>query len=199
VADVLFGDANPGGKLPVTFPRHVGQLPIFYNHKPSGMKSHWYGDYVSEKATPLYPFGYGLSYTTFEYNDLSIKREQATGGQTVGISLKVTNTGGARGDEVVQLYICDEVASVPRPMKELKGYARLTLEPGASKTVTFGLPVDQLAFYDTELNLVLEPGWIVVMAGSSSADIRLTGRFEIVGEGKIPVKERLFVCPVDVR
>jgi beta-glucosidase len=199
VADVLFGDVNPGGKLPVTFPRHVGQLPIFYNHKPSGMKSHWYGDYVSEKATPLYPFGYGMSYTTFEYNDLTIKQEQATGSETVDISLRVTNTGGVRGDEVVQLYICDEYASVPRPMKELKGYARLTLEPGTSKTVTFGLPIDQLAFYDTELDLVLEPGWILVMAGSSSIDIRLTGRFEIVGDGKMAVKERVFVCPVDIR
>jgi len=205
VTDVLFGDANPGGKLPVTFPRHVGQLPIFYNHKPSGMKSHWYGDYVSEKAAPLYPFGHGLSYTTFEYSDLAIKRKppaamiQAAGGETVEVSLKITNTGGVPGDEVVQLYICDEVASLPRPMKELKGYARLRLEPGASKTVTFGLPVDQLAFYDAELNLVLEPGWILVMAGSSSADIRLMGRFEIIGEDKIPVKERVFVCPVEIR
>jgi beta-glucosidase len=205
IADVLFGDVNPGGKLPVTFPRHVGQLPIFYNHKPSGMKSHWYGDYVSEKATPLYSFGYGLSYTTFDYSDLSINRMpaveriQANVGETVDISLRVTNTGNIQGDEVVQLYICDEVACVPRPMKELKGYARLTLEPSAFKIVTFDLPVDQLAFYDAELNLVLEPGWITVMAGSSSDDIHLTGRFEIVGEGKMPVKERVFVCPVDVR
>jgi beta-glucosidase len=205
VADVLFGDANPGGKLPVTFPRHVGQLPIFYNHKPSGMKSHWYGDYVSEKATPLYPFGHGLSYTTFEYSDLLINRmtnvrgKQARGGETVNISLRVANTGRVRGDEVVQLYICDEVASVPRPMKELKGYARLTLEPDESKTVTFSLPIEQLAFYDAELNLVLEPGWILVMTGSSSSDIRLTGRFEIEGNRKIPVKKRVFVCPVDVR
>jgi len=205
VADVLFGDANPGGKLPVTFPRHVGQLPIFYNHKPSGMKSHWYGDYVSEKAAPLYPFGHGLSYTTFEYSDLSIIRMpakgkiRASGGEIVVISLRVTNTGRVRGDEVVQLYICDEVASVPRPMKELKAYTRLRLEPGQSKTVTFGLPVAQLAFYDADINLVFEPGWILVMLGSSSSDIRLTGRFEILGAGKIPVKKRVFVCPVEVR
>ena len=198
-AEVLFGDFNPGGKLPLTFPRHVGQLPIYYNHKPSGMKSHWYGDYVSEKATPLYSFGHGLSYTTFEYGALTINPKQAPRGQTVEISLKVTNTGDARGDEVVQLYIRDEYASSPRPMKELKGYTRLTLDPGASKIVTFGLPVDQLAFYDTDLNLVLEPGRIFVMVGSSSADIRLTGEFEIIGEGKLPVKERVFVCPVEVR
>ena len=199
VADVLFGDTNPGGKLPVTFPRHVGQLPIFYNHKPSGMKSHWYGDYVSEKATPLYPFGHGLSYTTFEYSQLSIKRKQAARGETVDVSLKVTNTGDIRGDEVVQLYIRDEFASVPRPMKELKGYARVALRPGESREVTFHLPVDQLAFYDLDLNLVIEPGRILVMAGSSSEDIRQMGAFEIVGEGKMPIRERVFVCPVEVR
>jgi beta-glucosidase len=198
VADLLFGDANPGGKLPVTFPRQAGQLPVFYNHKPSGMKSHWYGDYVSEKATPLYPFGYGLSYTNFEYSDLSINREQAGAGQSVEVSLKVTNCGDVRGDEVVQLYIRDEYASTPRPVKELKGYVRLTLDPGASKSVTFRLPVDQLAFYDTGLDLVLEPGRILVMVGSSSDDIRLTGEFEIVGQGKIAVKERVFVCPVEI-
>jgi beta-glucosidase len=198
IAQVLFGDVNPGGKLPLTFPRHVGQLPIFYNHKPSAMKSHWYGDYVSEKASPLFPFGHGLSYTTFEYGNLSISRDQAASGQSVAISLKVTNAGSLRGDEVVQLYTCDEVASVPRPVKELKGYVRLTLEPGETVTVTFDLPVDQLAFYDAEIKLVLEPGWILVMVGSSSDDIRQTGRFKIVGEGKIPVKERVFVCPVEV-
>ncbi len=199
VADVLYGEINPGGKLPITFPRHVGQLPIFYNHKPSGMKSHMYRDYVSEKATPLYPFGHGLSYTTFEYRELSIERRQATRGETVDISLIVTNTGDVCGDEVVQLYIRDEYASVPRPMKELKGYARLKLEPGASKNVTFRLPVNQLAFYDIELNLVLEPGRIFVMVGSSSDDIRLRGEFEILGERKMLVKERVFLCPVEIQ
>ncbi len=199
VADVLFGDTNPGGKLPVTFPRHVGQLPIFYYHKPSGMKSHWYGDYVSEKATPLYPFGHGLSYTTFEYSDLSIKQTQATHGETVDISLKIANSGDIRGDEVIQLYIRDEFASVPRPMKELKGYVRAALRPGESRKVTFHLPVDQLAFYDQDLNLVIEPGRILVMLGSSSEDIRLMGEFEIVGEGKMPIRERVFVCPLEVR
>ncbi|MEW6403372.1 MAG: glycoside hydrolase family 3 C-terminal domain-containing protein, partial [Chloroflexota bacterium] len=198
IAEVLFGSVNPGGKLPMTFPRHVGQLPIFYNHKPSGMKSHWYGDYVSEKAAPLYWFGHGLSYTTFEHDELSIKRNQATAGETVDISVRVCNTGQIRGDEVVQLYIRDEYASVPRPMKELKGYARLTLEPGASKTVTFHLPVDQLAFFNTDLNLVLEPGRVFVMVGSSSVDIRLAGEFEIAGARSMSIKERVFVCPVEV-
>jgi beta-glucosidase len=199
VADVLFGDANPGGKLPVTFPRSVGQIPTFYNHKPSGRRSHVYVDYVEEKVTPLYPFGYGLSYTSFEYGDLSIYRAQATGGESVDVSLKVTNTGPVAGDEVVQLYIRDEFASTPRPVKELKGYARVTLQPGASTTVTFHLPVDQLAFYDNDLNLVLEPGRVFVMLGSSSEDIHLRGEFEIVGEKKMPVKERVFVCPVTIK
>ena len=198
VAEILFGDANPGGKLPITFPRSVGQLPIFYNYKPSAMRSNWYVDYVAEKATPLYPFGHGLSYTTFDYGDLSISREQATRGESVDVSLKVTNTGSVAGDEVVQCYIRDEFASTPRPMKELKGYARVTLQPGESKTVTFHLPVDQLAFYDNNMDLVLEPGRIFVMLGSSSDDIRLSGEFEIAGKGTMPVKERVFVCPVEV-
>jgi beta-glucosidase len=116
----------------------------------------------------------------------------------VDISLKVANTGSVVGDEVVQLYIRDEFASAPRPVKELKGYARVTLQPGESKTVTFHLPVDQLAFYDNDLNLVLEPGRILVMLGSSSDDIRLHGEFEITGTAIMPVKERVFVCPVEV-
>ena len=199
IAETLFGEYNPGGKLPITFPRHVGQIPIVYNHKPSGMKSHWYGDYVSEKATPLYAFGHGLSYTTFSYEELSVQQKQVSGGETVDISLKVTNTGNVRGDEVVQLYIRDEYASSPRPMKELKGYARVSLESGASKTVTFHLPVDQLAFYNADRQLVLEPGRVFIMLGSSSEDIRLMDEIEIVGKGSLPVKERVFVCPVDVR
>ncbi len=199
IADILFGKANPGGKLPVTFPRHVGQVPVFYNHKPSGMNSNWYGDYVSEKVTPLYPFGHGLSFTRFEYSDLFMQREQATGGESVDVSLKVTNTGPVAGDEVVQLYVRDEFATSPRPVKELKGYARLTLQPGEARKVTFHLPVNQLAFYDDDLNLVLEPGRIQVMLGSSSEDIRLRGEFEITGAQKMPVKERVFVCPVEIQ
>jgi beta-glucosidase len=199
IADVLFGEVNPGGKLPITFPRHVGQLPIFYNYKPSGRRSNWYGDYVSEKVAPLYPFGHGLSFTSFAYSDLSISREQAMGGESVDISLKVTNSGQVAGDEVVQLYIRDEFASIPRPVKELKGYLRLTLQPGETCQVTFHLPVNQLAFYDENLDLVLEPGRIQVMLASSSEDIRLRGAFEIGGPKKIPVKDRVFVCPVEVQ
>ena len=199
IADILFGDVNPGGKLPVTFPRHVGQLPIFYNYKPSGMRSNWYGDYVSEKVTPLYSFGHGLSYTKFEYADLSIDQNQVKAGKTVNISVKVKNVGEVAGDEVVQLYIRDEYASIPRPVKELKGYKRLTLNPNEERMITFHLPVDQLAFYDENLNLTLEAGKILVMVGSSSDDIRQNCEFEISGKGKTAVKDRVFVCPVQVQ
>jgi len=198
VADVLFGDVNPGGKLPITLPRSVGQVPIYYSAKPAGAKSHWYVDYVSEKATPLYPFGHGLSYTSFEYSNLVIKQKQVTIGETVEISLDVENVGRLAGDEVVQLYIHDEFASTPRPIKELKGYQRLFLKPGETRKVIFHLPVNQLAFYDNELNLIVEPGTIKVMVGSSSEDIRLRDEFEIVGQKKIAVGERVFVCPVSV-
>jgi len=199
IAEILFGDANPGGKLPITFPRSVGQVPIYYNAKPSGTKSYWYVDYVFEKVTPLYPFGHGLSYTSFEYRGLLIERKQVTAGEIVDISLDVRNAGEVPGEEVVQLYIRDEFASTPRPVKELKGYQRVMLKPGDTKHVTFHLPVDQLAFYDLDLNLILEAGNISVMVGSSSQDIRLCGEFEIVGEKIMPVKERVFLCPVSVK
>ncbi len=198
IADILFGDENPGGKLPITFPRSVGQVPIFYNAKPSGMKSNWYVDYVAEKVTPLYAFGHGLSYTNFEYGELFIDQKQAKVGESVNISLKVRNVGKVMGDEVIQLYIRDEYASMPRPVKEMKGYQRINLMPNEEQTITFHLPVDQLAFYDEDLKLCLEAGRILVMAGSSSEDIRLRGEFEIVGQKKTFVRDRVFVCPVSV-
>ena len=198
VADILFGDVNPGGKLPMTFPRSVGQVPIYYNAKPAGTRSNWYVDYVSEKVTPLYPFGHGLSYTSFKYSNLVIKQKQATVGEKVEILLDVKNVGKLAGDEVVQLYIYDEFASTPRPIKELKGFQRFFLNPEETRKVTFHLPVNQLAFYDNDLSLVVEPGTIKVMVGSSSEDIRLRDEFEIIGRKKITVKERVFVCPVTV-
>jgi beta-glucosidase len=198
VADVLFGDANPGGKLPISFPRSTGQIPVFYNYKPSGRKSNWWGDYVSESVQPLYPFGHGLSYTTFAYSDFSIDKAQASPGETVQISVSVSNTGPTAGDEVVQLYVRDVYASLPRPVKELKGYVRLPLQPGETRRVTFYLNVDLLAFYDVDLDLVLEPGEVQVMVGSSSEDVRTCGSFEIVGDNKMRVAERLFVCEARV-
>lgn len=197
IAEALLGEHNPGGKLPLTFPRSVGQIPIFYNHKPSAMHSHWYGDYADESVQPLYPFGHGLSYTTFTYDRLTIAPLPATMNATVDISLEVRNSGSRRGDEVVQLYVRDECASVPRPVKELKGYLRLTLEPGECKTVTFHLPVNQLAFYNHDFQLVLEAGRIEVLLGSSAEDIRLQGEFEIVGAEKMTLSRRVFTCPVE--
>jgi len=198
IAETLFGDVNPGGKLPITFPRHVGQLPIFYSQKPSGGKSHWFGDYVNVAASPLYPFGHGLSYTTFEYTDFALSADQARAGEVIEVDLRVKNIGDLAGDEVVQLYVRDEFASIPRPQKELKGFVRLRLEPAESRRVTFHLPVDQLAFFDENLELVVEAGNIGVMVGSSSADIRCAGSFEIIGESKSVIKNRVFMCPVEL-
>lgn len=198
VADVLFGEVNPSGKLPVTFPRGVGQIPIFHSAKPSGLGSYWYHDYVAEKAAPLYPFGHGLSYTNFQYSDLCIDRKTVIPGENVDISFKVTNTGAVNGDEIVQLYVRDEFASVPRPAKELKGFTRVRMLPGETKIVTFHLPVDQLAFYDQCLDLVLEAGKIIVMIGSSSEDIRLTGEFEISQTDRMHIHERVIFCPVEI-
>ena len=199
IAETLFGEANPGGKLAMSFPRHGGQMPLYYYQKPSGGKSNWYINYVDVDASPLYPFGHGLSYTRFAYSDFSVSRAEARAGETVAVSVQVKNIGGAAGDEVVQLYVCDEYASIPRPVKELKGYVRLPLEPGQSRTVTFHLPVNQLAFYDEDLALVVEAGKFKIMVGSSSDDIRAEGAFEVVGEKKAQVKERVFVCPVEVK
>lgn len=197
VAAVLFGDVNPGGKVPMTFPRTVGQIPIFYSHKPSGGRSHWHGDYVSLPTTPLFSFGHGLSYTQFEYTDLKIDPPQVETGH-VAISLSIKNVGTRAGDEVVQLYTREEVASVPRPVKELRGFKRLHLQPGEARTIEFELPIDLLAFYDEALQLVVEPGPIQVMVGSSSEDIRLCGSFAITGDEPRRVSRRVFGCAVHV-
>jgi beta-glucosidase len=199
IADVLFGLSNPGGKLPITFPISVGQVPINYNHKPTGGRSFSYGDYSDMPAKPLYPFGHGLSYTTFEYSGLYISSERVKAGEQIDVSLTITNTGKVAGDEIIQFYICDEYASIPRPLKELKGFSRLFLNPGEKRKVTFHLPINMLAYYDENLELVVEAGTIKVMLGSSSEDIRLQGYFEITGEGKTLTKERLFTCKVTVQ
>jgi len=197
VADVLFGDVNPGGKLPITFPRSVGQIPMVYNTKPSGTRSHWYGDYVDEKVQPLFPFGHGLSYTNFEYSSLQIDPAKVGAGGEVRISLRVKNSGEMTGDEVVQLYTHQIYASIPRPLRELKGYQRLTLKPGEAKLVTFHLPVNMLAFYGHDLKLRLEPGEVEALVGSSSEDIRLSGSFEIAGKDAELIEQRTFTCPVE--
>ncbi len=199
VAAALFGNINPGGKLPLSIPRSVGQIPVYYNHKPSGMHSNIYGDYFDESAAPLFCFGHGLSYTSFEYSALKVNPTDVKAGDTVELSLEISNSGWLAGDEVVQLYLRDEFASFPRPLKELKGFKRIQLKPGEKQMVTFHLDTRQLAFYDENLDLVLEPGQFSVMVGSSSEDIRLTGNFIVNSEDKLIVKDRIFVCPVSIQ
>jgi beta-glucosidase len=181
VADVLFGDYNPGGRLPISVPATVGQVPVYYNHKPSGGRSNWKGDYVEATSRPLFPFGHGLSFTRFDYANLRITPLHVGASGRVQIEVEVTNIGHRAGEEVVQLYVNDIVASVTRPVKELKGFERIALGVGERKNVTFDLPVSALGFYDRELRLIVEPGTIAVMVGSSSEDIRVTGQFEIIG------------------
>jgi beta-glucosidase len=181
VAEVLFGDYNPGGKLPVSFPRNEGQLPVYYYRKPSGGKSSAWGDYVDGNPDPLFEFGYGLSYTTFEFGNLIVKPTRIPVDSTVTIKADVKNTGEMSGEEVVQLYINDIIATVTRPVKELKAFKRIYLESGEKKTVTFRLPAGELAFYDKKMERKVEPGIFKVMIGNSSANIRLEGEFEIKG------------------
>jgi len=191
VADVLFGDYNPGGRLPVSFPQDVGQVPVNYNRRPSA-----FNDYVSITSKPLFPFGHGLSYTKFEYGSLSIIPEKVSPAGKVAIGCSVKNVGELKGDEVVQLYVRDDIASVARPVKELKGFKRVTLEPGETKTVVFKLSVDQLAFFDRDMRFVVEPGSFNVMIGSSSEDTRLTGSFEVIGNTKVTPSSRTFFTEV---
>jgi beta-glucosidase len=197
VAATLFGDNNPGGKLPISIPRSAGQVPVFYNYKPSGMRSNIFVDYYNEPVKPLYPFGYGLSYSTFQYGNLELSKTKCKSGEVIDITMKIKNIGRIPGDEVVQLYIRDVVASLPRPVKELKGFHRVSLKPGEVKKITFHVQVDQMAYYDENLDLTLEPGKFKIMIGSASEDIRLEGEFEVVGNKKTRVEERVYQCKVD--
>ncbi len=165
IADVLFGDVNPSGKLPITIPRSVGHLPVFYNYKPSARRG-----YLFDDVSPLYAFGYGLSYTTFAIENVRLeKKTMRTNGSTRMIA-DVTNTGKREGTEVVQMYIRDVVSSVTRPIKELKGFQKITLRSGEKKTVSFEITPDLLAFYDVNMKYVVEPGEFSIMVGNSSRD-----------------------------
>ncbi len=194
VSEVLFGAYNPGGKLCVSLPHNAGQLPINYNRKPSG-----FINYMDIKAEPLYPFGYGLSYTKFEFGGLKLDRKKVAPCGRVKISCTVRNTGKVSGDEVVQLYIRDEYASLARPVKELKGFKRLTLRPKQKKKITFELHAEQLAFYNKDMELVVEPGKFLVMLGSSSADIKLKTAFNVVGETHVVQKRTVYFTKVEVK
>ncbi|HKG15122.1 MAG TPA: glycoside hydrolase family 3 N-terminal domain-containing protein [Pyrinomonadaceae bacterium] len=176
VADVLFGDHNPSGKLPVSFPRTVGQLPIYYNYKPTAKRG-----YLYTSKEPLFPFGHGLSYTTFSYSNLKVAPAQMGPGGRAQVTVTVTNTGRRAGEEIVQLYVRDVVSSVTRPVKELKDFARVSLAPGESKTVSFTITPDKLAFYDLNMERTVEPGAFDIMVGTSSAKYQ-TARLEVVAK-----------------
>jgi len=193
IADVLFGDYNPGGKLPISFPKETGQLPVYYNRKPLA-----FNQYISTDAQALFPFGHGLSYTRFEYTDLNISPKEIKSLEKIEIQCKVKNVGHQAGDEVIQLYIQDPIASLVRPVKELKGFKRIHLEPNEERTIVFTLFPDQLAFYDEYMRLIIEPGLFNVMVGSSSEDIRLSGQFEAIKELHL-TKYRHFKSEVTVQ
>jgi beta-glucosidase len=176
IADVLFGDYNPGGKLTVTFPKTAGQIPFNFPTKPNAQ---WEGE-KSRVNGALYHFGHGLSYTTFSYSALKITPARQTPRGSVTVSLDVKNTGAREGDEVVQLYTRDLVSSVTTYEKNLRGFERVRLKPGETRTVTFTLKPEDLSLWDRAMRFVVEPGDFKVMAGSSSEDIRLTGEFTII-------------------
>jgi beta-glucosidase len=185
LADVLFGDYNPGGKLPVTFPRATGQIPTYYNHRstgrPADSANHYTSKYLDIPWTPLFPFGYGLSYTTFVYANLKLSAPRVRARDSVVVSVDVRNSGDRAGDEVVQLYIRDDVASEAEPVKGLKAFRRITLQPGETRTVTFRIGPDALALYDRRMRRVVEPGTFTVFAGTNSDD-GLSAHFEVTGD-----------------
>jgi beta-glucosidase len=171
VADVLWGEADPGGRLPITFPRSVGQLPLVYDHKPTGRLD----DYLDSSGEPLFPFGHGLSYAEFRYSDLSIAPASVAPGGTARVTLRVENVGRVPGAEVVQLYVHDPLASVARPVVALEGFRKIFLEPGAATSVEFEVGPRELALLDEALREVVEPGDFRIYVGASSRDIRLKG------------------------
>lgn len=179
IADVLFGDVNPSGKLSMTFPQVVGQVPLFYNHKNTGRplaEGKWFekfrSNYLDVSNDPLYPFGFGLSYTKFEYSDIKLSSNTLQHGQEITASVTVRNAGAVEGKEVVQLYIRDLVGSITRPVKELKGFQKISLKPGESREVSFKITEDDLKFYNSNLDFVAEPGDFKLFIGTNSRDVR---------------------------
>ena len=183
IADVLFGDANPSGKLPITIPHSLGQIPLYYNHRNTGRpyeaNNKYTSKYLDVPVTPRYPFGFGLSYTTFTYSNLKLSTARPRVSDTVTATVTVANTGNREGTEVVQLYVRDEVASVGRPVRELKGFQRVTLKPGESRGVDIRVAVRDLAFYGLDMKRVVEPGAFRVYVGPSSAEGQ-EARFEVI-------------------
>jgi beta-glucosidase len=170
LADVLFGDASPAGRLPITFPLHEAQLPLVYNHKPTGRGD----DYHNLSGLPLFPFGYGLTYTTFAYSNMQVSKSAIKKTEQAQVYFELQNTGKYASDEVVQLYIKDDLATVARPVLELKGFQRVHLKPGEKTIVRFMITPNMLEMLDKNLQPVIEPGNFSIMVGSSSRAIELT-------------------------
>jgi beta-glucosidase len=199
IVDILTGVASPGGKLPISVPRTVGQVPIFYSHRPTGGHTNWNVEYVDGSNLPLWPFGFGRSYTTFELSDLRLSSTEIPADGEVEVSATVRNTGERAGDEVVQLYVRDVEASLTRPVKELRGFARVTLEPGEARTVSFTLAAEQLAFVDVPGRWLVEPGEFRLMVGTSSADLPLETSLTVGGTARHLDARSRYLTPVRVR
>ncbi len=186
IANVLFGDYNPSGKLPMTFPREVGQVPIYYNHFSTGRpaknenETNYVSAYIDLKNSPKFPFGYGLSYTTFDYSDLKLSSSKIKSNETIKVSFQLKNSGKAAGEEVAQLYLKDKFGSVVRPVLELRDFQKVKLNAGESKTIEFTIDKEKLSFYNNKMEWTAEPGDFELMIGSSSADIKLKSAFELL-------------------
>ncbi len=186
IADVLFGDVNPSAKLPISFPREEGQIPIYYNKFNTGrpfdnnQHSPYRSAYIDLPGSPKYPFGFGLSYTTFEYSELKLSKKKIKNTENIEVSINITNTGKVFGEEIVQLYLRDKVGSVVRPIMELKDFQKIKLNVGETKTVKFIIDNQKLSFYNEKLEFKSEPGDFDLMIGASSSDIRLRDTFELI-------------------
>ena len=202
---VLLGEKNPGGKLPVTVPASVGQVPIYYNHRAGSGYDSEKGNlimgsgYVDGTNFPLYYFGYGLSYTTFELSGFEIAKKQVATDGVITVSCKVKNTGEREGDETIQLYTHFKDAWVTRPVKQLSGFARVKLAAGEEKKVTFYLDTAQLGYYNEEMEFAVEPGRLDIMVGTSSKDIAFEDTIELTGEKRNLMGSRAYTCPTEVR
>ena len=199
IADVLTGTVNPGGKLPISVPRHVGQVPVTYRHHPTGGHSQPKGDYVDGPVAPLWPFGFGRSHASFRVDRLVVDHEEiATKDGEVTIRVDVENTGTRAGDEVIQLYVRDVEASVARPVLELRGFRRVSLQPGECRTVSFTVSAEQFAYVGADHRRVVEPGTITIHVGTSSVDLPVSTvsprRSDRRGAGPAPVSDRDGPC-----
>jgi beta-glucosidase len=186
MADVLYGNYNPGAKLPITFPRTEGQIPIYYNHLNTGRPAHADNDvnytsaYIDLPNSPKYAFGHGLSYTTFSYSNLKFSKKSMLKNESITVSFDLQNTGKYAGEEVTQFYLRQMVSQPVRPIKELKGFQKVMLQPGETKTITFTIDKEKLAFYNDQLERITQPGEFKLMIGSASDDIKLEDSFKLL-------------------